>query len=328
MTRAHQCSIVMYHYVRDLPYTRYPKIKGLLTSQFKEQLAYIERHYQFVTVNDCLNAIYSNADLPVNSILLTFDDAYIDHFTIIFPILEEKGIQGCFFPPAKAILKHEVLDVNKIHFLLASASNIHKLLQDVYEYLDTYRSEYALESNDYYFSKLGRAGPFDSKEAVFIKKLLHVELDEALRKLIVDQLFRKYVSGDEASFSRELYMSVDQIKCMSRNGMYIGSHGYNHYWLNALPAEKQEQEIDKSLQFLSSVDAPTDNWMMCYPYGAYDNSLIGILKKKNCKLALTTKVDIAALNKDNAYTLERLDTNNLPKDAKKEANIWTKKVYI
>ena len=60
MTRAHKCSIVMYHYVRDLPYTRYPKIKGLLTSQFKEQLAYIERHYQFVTVNDCLNAIYSN----------------------------------------------------------------------------------------------------------------------------------------------------------------------------------------------------------------------------------------------------------------------------
>ena len=113
---------------------------------------------------------------------------------------------------------------------------------------------------------------------------------------------------------------------MSRNGMYIGSHGYNHYWLNALPAEKQEQEIDKSLQFLSSVDAPTDDWMMAYPYGAYDNSLIGILKKKNCKLALTTKVDIADLNKDNAYTLERLDTNNLPKDAKKEANIWTKKV--
>ena len=83
--------------------------------------------------------------------------------------------------------------------------------------------------------------------------------DETLRKLIVDQLFRKYVSDDEASFSRELYMSVDQIKCMSRNGMYIGSHGYNHYWLNALPAEKQEQEIDKSLQFLSSVDAPTDD---------------------------------------------------------------------
>ena len=80
---------------------------------------------------------------------------------------------------------------------------------------------------------------------------------------------RKYVSDDEASFSRELYMSVDQIKCMSRNGMYIGSHGYNHYWLNALPAEKQEQEIDKSLQFLSSVDAPTDDWMMAYPYGAF-----------------------------------------------------------
>ena len=34
------------------------------------------------------------------------------------------------------------------------------------------------------------------------------------------------------------------------------------------------------------VGAPTDNWVMCYPYGGYDNSVIEILKKKKCKLAL------------------------------------------
>ena len=116
-----QCTIVMYHYVRELPYSRYPQIKGLLTSQFKEQLAYIEKNYQFVTVDDCINAIYFDGDFPLNAILLTFDDAYIDHFMTVFPILESKGIQGCFFPPAKPVLEYEVLDVHKIHFLLASA---------------------------------------------------------------------------------------------------------------------------------------------------------------------------------------------------------------
>ena len=74
-----QITIVMYHFVRELKYTRYPQIKGLLTSQFREQLAYMEKYYQFVTVNDCIDAIYSNGELPSNAILLTFDDAYIDH---------------------------------------------------------------------------------------------------------------------------------------------------------------------------------------------------------------------------------------------------------
>ena len=94
----------------------------------------------------------------------------------------------------------------------------------------------------------------------------------------------------------------------------------------------QEKEIDLSLSFLKEkVGAPTDNWVMCYPYGGYDDSLIEILKKKKFRFALTdtsTKVDIAGLNKDNAYTLERIDTNDLPKIANAEANSWTKKVLI
>ena len=120
-----QLTILMYHFVRELPYTRYPKIKGLLTSEFKNQLTYLETHYQFVTIEECIQAIYSNntKNLPKNAILLTFDDAYIDHFVTVFPILESKKIQGCFFPPAKAILNNDVLDVNKIHFLLASVTS-------------------------------------------------------------------------------------------------------------------------------------------------------------------------------------------------------------
>lgn len=322
-----QLTIVMYHFVRELPYTRYPKIKGLLTSEFKNQLAYIEKHYHFVTIAECIQAIASDhvKHLPNNSVLLTFDDAYIDHFSTVFPILEAKKIQGCFFPPAKAILDSKVLDVNKIHFLLASA-NTEFLIQDIYHCLNKYRSAYSLKSNDYYFSKLAHSSRFDLKETIFIKQLLQVELEETLRNLIVDELFNKYVTNDEKAFAKELYMDTDQLKCMIRNGMYIGSHGYDHYFLNSLPPEKQEQEIDLSLQFLEYIGSPINNWVMCYPYGAYNNSLIDILKKKNCTLGLTTKAGIANLCQNNAFMMERLDTNDLPKIAHAKTNAWTKKV--
>tara|TARA_Y100000310_G_C20566798_1_gene755890 strand:- start:192 stop:1130 length:939 start_codon:yes stop_codon:yes gene_type:complete len=309
-----------------MPYTTHPKLKGILTSQFKNQLSYIEKHYKFVTVQDLLDSIYSTSIIPSNAILLTFDDGYADHFTAVFPILEEKGIQGCFFPPAKAILNHTVLDVNKIHFLLASVPNIHILLDDVFECLDQYRLEYALESNDYYLSKLAVASNHDPKEITFIKRLFQVELKQDVQKTILDQLFNKYVTGDEEAFARELYMDIDQIKCMVRNGMYIGSHGYEHYWLNNLKPKEQELEIDKSLEFLDLVNAPTENWVMCYPYGAYDDSLIETLMKKGCAIALTTRVDIALLSGDNAYTLERLDTNDFPKDSNSRPNKWTRRI--
>ena len=121
-------------------------------------------------------------------------------------------------------------------------------------------------------------------------------------------------------------MDSNQLKCMVRNGMYVGSHGYNHYFLNLLSLEKQEREIDLSLQFLKDIGSPTQNWAMCYPYGAYNDSLIHLLKSKNCKLGLTTKSSIANLNRDNAFTLERLDTNDFPKIAHAEMNAWTKKL--
>ena len=65
---------------------------------------------------------------------------------------------------------------------------------------------------------------------------------------------------------------------------------------------------------------------MCYPYGGYNNSLIKILKEKKCKIGLTTKVGIANLNKSNALTLERLNTNDFPKKRSSNKNIWVKKV--
>ncbi|MCH9717261.1 MAG: polysaccharide deacetylase family protein [Gammaproteobacteria bacterium] len=323
-----QVTVVMYHFVRELKYTRYPEIKGLLVSEFKEQLAYMQKYYTFVTMEDCINALQNDAqeELPKNAVLLTFDDGYIDHYTSVFPILNEKGIQGSFFPPASAITNHEVLDVNKLHFLLAS-TQLEKLLKDVYLLLDKYRSNYSLKSNAYYFHKLGQAFRFDVKEIIFIKRLLQIELEEELRNLIVKELFYKYVTYDEQAFSRELYMNADQIKCMIRNGMYVGSHGYNHYWLNTLSPEKQEREIDLSLAFLREVGAPTNNWVMCYPYGAYNESLIHILERKSCALALTTKVDVAKLSCNNRYKIERLDTNDLPKSALIEANEWTNAIY-
>jgi len=319
-------TIVMYHYVRDLKYSRYPEIKGLDVALFKEQLQYILKHYNVIKMEELIEAVLENKKLPDNSLILTFDDAYRDHFEFVFPILDELGIQGSFFPPAKAIQEHQVLDVNKIHFILASVEDKKQLISDIFVQLDKYRKEYSLETNEQYYEKLAIKGRFDTAEVIFIKRILQRDLPEKLRNIIVNFLFNKYVSKDESAFSRELYMNIDQLKCMVRKGMYVGSHGFDHYWLNTISKEQQQEEVEFSMKFLRKIGSNTDNFVFCYPYGAYDDSLLSVLKENGCSLALTTEVGIADLSKHQPLIFPRLDTNDIPKDRNSQPNDWTNKV--
>ena len=129
----------MYHYVRELKHSRYPDIKGLEMTLFKEQIAYLKKNYIFVTMEQVIDSIDNGHKLPERSVLLTFDDAYIDHFTCVLPVLLENNIQGAFYPPVRAIKEHKVLDVNKIHFILASVADKKLLVNNIFSRLDKYR---------------------------------------------------------------------------------------------------------------------------------------------------------------------------------------------
>jgi peptidoglycan/xylan/chitin deacetylase (PgdA/CDA1 family) len=316
----------MYHFVRDLEHSRYPGIKGLSLNAFREQIEYIRSHYNLVKMEDLIEVIDDpKQELPPRASLLTFDDGYIDHFINVFPILDEMKVQGSFFPPAKPIVEGGILDVNKIHFVLASLQDPASITAFIFSKLDEHRDRYSLEDNSQYYSRLSKPNRYDSRDVTFIKKILQRELPELLRREIVDELFRKYVTEDEASFSRELYMTEDQLKCMHRNGMYLGSHGYDHYWLDSLDERSQEREVDLSLDFLRSLGAFTKDWVMCYPYGAYDNRVLSILKQRGCKIGLSTQVEIADTGKLDSLSLPRLDTNDLPKHRHAGPNLWTLK---
>jgi peptidoglycan/xylan/chitin deacetylase (PgdA/CDA1 family) len=309
-------TVVMYHFVRDLAASRYPDIKGLTVDEFRDQVAYLRRRHTPVAVPDVLAALRDPAAvLPPHPVLLTFDDGYRDHCDNVLPILLENEMRGCFFPPAKAVMENEVLDVNKIHFVLASEPDKARILDSLFRMLGEARGEFDLRSRDDYERELAHPGRFDPAEIILIKRLLQRDLPEPLRKRITDELFREYVSEDEAAFSQELYMSVSDLRVMREAGMWIGSHGYDHYWLDSLNEADQEREIDRSTSFLRGFGCELSDWVIGYPYGAFSDSLLRILRRRGCQAGFTTEVRIADLDRDDPLTLPRLDTNDLPKVA-------------
>ncbi len=249
-------------------------------------------------------------NVPKKSIMLTFDDGFKDHYSYVFPQLKKLSIQGLFFPPAEPIEKKIVLEVHKIQFILACCENKQDIINLIFAMIKQYKNEYELRDSKEYFLELAAYDRFDTKEVVFIKRILQRDLPKKLRTEIINCLFEKFVTSDEKTFALELYLSLDEIKEMRESEMYFGSHAYSHEWLGRLSTQQIQLEIERSLKFYSNFIGKTNDIIMCYPYGNYNADVINQLKNKGFKAGLTTEVGDAILNRDNAFTLKRLDTND------------------
>ena len=117
-------TIVTYHYVRNMAASAFPGIRGLTVDRFRGQLEYVQNHYQLVVAEQLLAALEDGGEaLPPKAALLTFDDGYADHYANVLPVLQERGLKAAFFPPGRSVRERRVLDVHKVHFILASAGD-------------------------------------------------------------------------------------------------------------------------------------------------------------------------------------------------------------
>lgn len=303
--------ISKYHYTRDLKHSRYPDIKGLDLPLFRQQIEFMKNNFNVVTMEQVIDAVEGKSELPEKALLLTFDDGYADNYTFALPVLEEYGVQGSFFIPGKTFTSHQLLDVNKIHYILASA-DIYELVEDVKKQMNHYRgNEYDYAPTDELFSEYAVANRFDIKETIFVKRMLQTVLPEKLRTMISSNLFEKYVGITEEQLAYELYMTEEQIRTMKRHGMFIGLHGFDHYWLGNLSSEKMGQDISMALDALDEF-IDRKHWVMNYPYGSYNSDVLEYIKGQGACVGLTIEPRVAEIGVDPALVLPRLDCNDFP----------------
>lgn len=305
-----KCDIVMYHYVRPIKDSPYPNIKGLELNGFERQLKYFLEEKTVVSTNDIVNAALGDNVLPSDSVWLTFDDGYKDHCEFVAPILEKYGVDASFFPVSDCYENNQLLDVNKIHYILATIENDALLLKLLF---DEMLSEGLSKSDfDHFWTSINKSSRYDTEEVIFFKRMLQVDLPIDVRKRILTNIFENVVGRSEKEVSSELYMSKDDLISLHQRGFHIGSHTASHMWLNRLSTEDQEIEIKKSISALCDIRGDLDNWIMCYPYGGYNKETLSILEKTGCALALTTKVGSANFSTQNRYELSRFDTKDFP----------------
>ena len=315
-------TVVMYHFVRPLAATPFPRLTALDLAAFREQLAYITRHYTPVALSEVIAAANGSA-LPPRPIVLTFDDGYADHYRHVFPLLADSGVTAAFFPTSRTLIDRRMLDVNKIQFVLAAAESPARLVAMIEEAVLRQTGRAGIGTPETYRREGWAPTRYDAAEVAYVKRMLQRLLPEQMRSDLLDTLFAALVSGDEAGFAAELYFTVEQAREMIAAGMELGCHGDQHVMLTTLTRDAQAREIDGALRVLDVVGRPRQGFAYCYAKGDHNADSVDLLHSRGCAIALTTKTGLATVTPGSMLTVPRIDANDLPIDAAAPPNDWT-----
>ena len=303
-------NIVMYHYVRPILGSKNPNIKGLELDGFRRQLDFLTAQFNVINAEQLLAAIREGESLPPNACWLTFDDGYRDHYQFVLPELIKRKLQGTFFPPQAAVEQRQLLDANAIHYLLDKSTKTDHLSAAIDEGLLLSGATDAEISQ--YKTRYRRANRFDDAETIYVKRMLQHVLPREMRQILLENLVIKLLNKTSCDLADELYMTSEELQEMISAGMFVGSHGAGHDWLNELDVKAQEFDIQTSLDFLKRLGAESESWIMCYPFGAYSEDTLSIISRLGACAGVTTRTAKADLAKDNPLLLPRYDTNDFP----------------
>ena len=277
-------TVVMYHFVRPLAGTPFPRLAALDLAAFRGQIAYIRRHYTPVALADVIAAAGGPA-LPPRPIVLTFDDGYADHYRHVFPLLRESGLTGALFPVARALIDRQVLDVNKIQFVLAAAGSPTRLVAMIEEAVLRHAERDGVKTVEAYRREGWTPTRYDTAEVAYVKRMLQRLLPEDVRSGLIAEMFAELVSGDEAGFAADLYFTTEQAREMIAAGMEMGCHGDRHLMLTALAREAQAREIDGALRVLDATGQPRLGFAYCYAKGEHNADSVELLRARGCAIA-------------------------------------------
>lgn len=91
----------MYHHVRPIDFRRSDSFTSDLTlppPEFERQLRYLrDRGFHAATMAELSEHLQGRKRLPERSVVLTFDDGYMDNYLYAFPALARQGFSGTFY---------------------------------------------------------------------------------------------------------------------------------------------------------------------------------------------------------------------------------------
>lgn len=278
--------VLMYHRVLPKADPRYAlEEPGMVVEPgtFRMHLEVLQRHFEFLPLQEWISRWHNGQTLPPKSCALTFDDGWLDNFEYAFPLLKEKGIPATVFAVSHMVGTSDTFWPNKIARLLKN---------EPVEVLST------LPWLQPHLGALKQPSQRDAVAAVV----------HALKQHPDDQIHRWLESAEpkQRTKTKPSLMNWDQLRTMEASGLVdIGSHTCRHYRLgDSLNPAVIKQEIEESKRKLQENlcnMAP----LFCYPNGDVCNLALRSVPQHYTG-AVTTRRGINSASKLNPYELLRI----------------------
>lgn len=258
---------------------------------FKKQMEYIKNNYSVIPL-DKVQMVMQNND-NTNYVVLTFDDGYKDIAEYVLPILTELRLPATFFISTQNIDK-ESENWNDL------------ILRAVFNY-NCYHREFEITSGRFQ----GKWKTETMYERIKMSDVLRIifriaNIDE--RKQLELLLLKWSGISKKARKSRHILSSQDIYRISQTEGMTIGAHTVNHLYLTDMSRAEQEEEIRTSINELEKICNTKIN-CFSYPFGAYNQETIQVIKENSITYAVTTERRIVN-GKDDCLLLPRFGVRN------------------
>jgi peptidoglycan/xylan/chitin deacetylase (PgdA/CDA1 family) len=299
----------MYHYVRPGP-ADLPHLKYLLLDDFRKQLDHFAAVDRFIGLDELLEVLASGAP-PDDGVILTFDDAFSDHYRYVFPELIRRGLWGIFYVSTGMYATGKLMDVHRAHYLLGRHGG-----PEMMDALNRRLTPEMLSDEDWQRFKSVVYVRQDNEAAfTLFKKIVNYTLEPKWRAVVLDELMGEFAAEDRVFES--YYCRPEMLFEMQDQGMIVGSHSVSHAVLSRLSVAEQRREIIESFVFLEAVTGGLRLRTFCYPYGGWHSftpDTERLLAEAGCAFSFNVEPrDITAADlADHPQALPRFDCNQFP----------------
>ncbi len=239
--------VLNYHRVGDAEKTPYDSgTFGPTAEQFDWEIGYLKSRFACVNLEEALAMI--TGKVPVrSSLLITFDDGYLDNYQVAFPILRAHGVPATFFLPTDFINTQRVPWWDTIAYIVKHSRN------------DSFKVHYP-DAAEFH---LDRRHPSSTVFQILRFCSDHATTDYAP---LVDELETACDCARPVAGNERCFLNWDEAREMQAAGMSFGSHTHNHEVLSGLSPERQVFELTESRAILERELGRTID-SLAYPVG-------------------------------------------------------------
>ncbi len=284
--------VLMYHRIADVPID--PSGTAVSPERFVEQM---ESLAGWAVPSPLLSLVEGErrASERTRSVVVTFDDGYLENLTFVAPVLERLGIPATFFIPVCAVDAADAFWWDELEEVVFGADALPPRLD-----IDVAGRRLSAAVNDdggeedrsgrHRDWRAWRGDARTPRQRLFT--LLWSELlrlPDADQRHLVDGIRTWAGHSPARREGRGATLTSDGLAALGGTASRaIGAHTLSHPWLTTLDPARLWEEVDSSRRRLRELGVG-EVGTFAYPYGAHDDDTVEAVRRAGFSAAVTTE---------------------------------------